>query len=136
MRRIIRFWKIVIIDIVAVLIMLTALAIGWLPGPGGIPLFLIGLGLLAINHTWAERYMVILKEYANRLGDLIFIPKLRIFYDLLAPALLVLGTWMLVRRSAVWMVSLGISSSFMALVVFLGNRGRWDRIRQLLKRKR
>lgn len=28
---------------------------GWLPGPGGIPLFLIGVAILATEFEWAER---------------------------------------------------------------------------------
>ncbi len=28
---------------------------GWLPGPGGIPLFLIGIAILATEFEWAER---------------------------------------------------------------------------------
>jgi len=33
---------------------------GWLPGPGGIPLFLIGIAILATEFVWAER----LQDYA------------------------------------------------------------------------
>ncbi|TAH33289.1 hypothetical protein EYC58_01515 [Candidatus Saccharibacteria bacterium] len=28
---------------------------GWLPGPGGIPLFLIGIAILATEFTWAKK---------------------------------------------------------------------------------
>ena len=28
---------------------------GWIPGPGGIPLFLIGVAILATEFEWAER---------------------------------------------------------------------------------
>lgn len=35
---------------------------GWLPGPGGIPLFLIGIAILATEFVWAER----LQDYALR----------------------------------------------------------------------
>lgn len=28
---------------------------GWLPGPGGVPLFLIGIAILATEFTWAKR---------------------------------------------------------------------------------
>lgn len=36
-------------------VILSALT-GWLPGPGGIPLFLIGIAILASEFTWAERF--------------------------------------------------------------------------------
>lgn len=29
---------------------------GWIPGPGGMPLFLIGVAILASEFTWAERF--------------------------------------------------------------------------------
>lgn len=135
MKRIIRFWKIIILDTLAVIFMLGAIATGWLPGPGGIPLFIIGLSLLAINHTWAERYIDLLKKHADRLGDIIFIPKLQLFYDIFAPALLGFGIWLLVRHSATWTISLGVSLSFLGVTFFLGNRGRWAKLKQLLKHK-
>lgn len=28
---------------------------GWLPGPGGIPLFLVGIAILATEFAWAKR---------------------------------------------------------------------------------
>jgi uncharacterized protein (TIGR02611 family) len=35
---------------------------GWLPGPGGIPLFLVGVAILATEYSWAER----LKKFTLR----------------------------------------------------------------------
>jgi membrane-bound ClpP family serine protease len=64
MKRLLRFWKIVVLDVLGVALMILAVLTGWLPGPGGIPLFIIGLSLLAINHEWAERYIDLLKNRA------------------------------------------------------------------------
>ena len=44
-----------IVTIIGTLFILAAGATGWLPGPGGIPLFLIGIAILATEFTWAER---------------------------------------------------------------------------------
>ncbi|WP_119714448.1 PGPGW domain-containing protein [Propionibacterium ruminifibrarum] len=41
----------------ALLLILSALT-GWLPGPGGIPLFLIGMAVLASEFRWAHRITV------------------------------------------------------------------------------
>lgn len=41
----------------ALLLILSALT-GWLPGPGGIPLFLIGMAVLASEFRWAHRLTV------------------------------------------------------------------------------
>lgn len=136
MKRVIRFWQIVILDSLAVAFMLAGLATGWLPGPGGIPLFLIGLSLLAINHTWAQRYIDLLKDYADRLGDIVFIPKLRVLYDVVAPVLVIIGGGLIYRHSAIWMTSLGISTTAIGITFFLGNRNRWKRLKQIIKHKR
>lgn len=44
-----------IVLIVGSMLILAAAATGWLPGPGGIPLFLIGIAILATEFVWAER---------------------------------------------------------------------------------
>lgn len=135
MKTVYRFWKVVIIDIIGVLFMIFALATGWLPGPGGIPLFIIGLSLLAINHTWAQKYIDILKDYADKLGDLIFVnnPKLQITYDLVAPILIIVSVVLLVRHNAIWMISVGVVCFFLGLTLFLGNRNRWHKLKRFFK---
>lgn len=43
-------------------------AIGWLPGPGGIPIFLLGIAILASEFTWAERVRDGIMDYIHRFG--------------------------------------------------------------------
>jgi hypothetical protein len=126
--------QLIVLDTLAVIFMLLALATGWLPGPGGIPLFIIGLSLLAVNHEWAERYIDLLKEYADKVSDLIFIPKLRGFFDVLAPVMFAGGTLFIIYQSAIWMISFGIFCIGMSLVTFFGNRNRWARFKKWLKK--
>lgn len=45
-----------IVLVLGALFVLAAAATGWLPGPGGIPLFLIGIAILATEFVWAERF--------------------------------------------------------------------------------
>lgn len=127
--------QLIFFDTLAVICVIAALLTGWLPGPGGIPLFIVGLSLLAINHEWAKRYIDILRSYADKLGDLIFIPKLRLFFDLAAALLLVLGIGLLIRRSAWWMISLGVISLFVSAVLLMGNRNRWPALKKFLQRQ-
>lgn len=42
--------------------------IGWLPGPGGIPLFLIGVTILATEYSWAKRFQNFVLRYVARLS--------------------------------------------------------------------
>lgn len=125
--------QLIILDVLAALLMITALAIGWLPGPGGIPLFLIGLSLLAINHDWAERYIDILKEHADKISDLIFLPRLRLFFDIVWPCLLIIGIVIIYVQSSTVFLSLGLFSLSMSLLTFFGNRDRWARFKKYLK---
>lgn len=45
-----------IVIIVGFLFVLAAGLTGWIPGPGGIPLFLIGVAILATEYAWAQRF--------------------------------------------------------------------------------
>ena len=58
--------KAILIDILGFGLIIVAIPIGWLPGPGGIPLIIIGLSLLANNHEWAERLMNRLKSEVGK----------------------------------------------------------------------
>jgi hypothetical protein len=124
------YTQLIIFDTLAVLFMIFALLTGWLPGPGGIPLFIVGLSLLAINHDWAKRYIDLLREYADKLGDLIFLPRLRLAFDILSPALVTAGILLLVNQNALWKMSLGIFGIATGVVLFFGNRDRWKNLKQ------
>ncbi len=138
MQKIYRFWKVALTDTLGVLCLIGALLFGWLPGPGGIPLFILGLSLLSINHDWAQRYIDLAQEYAHRVGDLIFIknPIAQILYDVLAVVLMASAVYVLLNLEQMWQLSLGIFLGFMALTVFLGNRQRWRRLKARIKHKR
>lgn len=45
------------VGVVGVLLILLAVATGWLPGPGGIPLAIAGLAVLASEFEWAQRLL-------------------------------------------------------------------------------
>lgn len=134
MARIKDYVKIVLIDSVALLCMIAALLIGWLPGPGGIPLFLVGLGLFAINHEWAERYINLLLKYSNRISDLIFTPKLRVFFDLLSPTIIIWGAYILIYSNKIWTIATGIVFIGLGIAIFFKNRNRWKNLRTWLSR--
>lgn len=138
MKKIIRFSKIIILDILGAMFMIAALLTGWLPGPGGIPLFIIGLSLLAINHEWAERHIDTLKEHADRLGDLIFIekPAFQRAYDVAAPLCIIAGLAFLYHQGALWMLGIGVFLTFLGVTFFLGNRHRYREYKKKLLRHR
>ena len=109
--------------------------VGFLPGPGGIALFLAGLGLLSLNNHWARQ----LREHALKHGgkaiEFLFPRNAKIewLYDILVAALLILASVLVWRRSAVWQLSIAISAYFGALFIALMNR---DRAGVVRRRKR
>ncbi len=137
MRKIVSFWKIVVFDTIGVAFMIVAVLTGWLPGPGGIPLFIIGLSMLAINHAWAKRYIDFLKHHADRLSDYVFVknPKVQIAYDVMVIVLISLAIALFWKHSAWWMISAGVSSSFLAIALYLGNRSRWQKLKSKFTNK-
>lgn len=56
------------VAVTGVAIMLIAISIGWLPGPGGLPLFLVGLAVLATEFVWAARLLWRANFEVRRLG--------------------------------------------------------------------
>lgn len=59
-------------DIAGVTLIIASPLLGWLPGPGGIPLFLAGLGLLAVHNEWAQKLLHWAKKHAEDFLDIIF----------------------------------------------------------------
>ncbi len=56
-----------VVGFVGVALMVLAASIGWLPGPAGIPLFLLGLAILASEFEWAHRLLERAKVEARKL---------------------------------------------------------------------
>lgn len=127
----------ILIDILGVLMLIGALLLGWIPGPGGIPLLLGGLALLAINHDWAKRLLERAKQEGEQFISRLFSehPTAKIAFDVLSLVLFVVAGWLwysydqnLIRSIAVMLLILGLS-------LFLGNRKRLERIVAFVKRK-
>jgi hypothetical protein len=56
----------VCVALVGSLMMAMSVLLGWLPGPGGIPLFLLGLAVLASEFHWARRALDRTRAFAHR----------------------------------------------------------------------
>lgn len=125
------------IDILGGLLILGSILFGWLPGPGGIPLFLAGLGLLSINHAWARRILLQIKANGSKLSTLIFRedhPTLALAYDIIAIFMIVGGSIAfgisnhnIVRGLMIALILLGVS-------LFLGNRKRHQKLNAFVRR--
>jgi uncharacterized membrane protein YbaN (DUF454 family) len=56
----------VCVAVVGVTMMTLSVLLGWLPGPGGLPLFLLGLAVLASEFHWARRMLDRARAFAHR----------------------------------------------------------------------
>jgi hypothetical protein len=124
-------------DAAGYLLLIAAALTGWLPGPGGIPLALAGLGLLSINNEWARRVRTYLLDHGGRVVQVLF-PKNPFFewlYDILVLVVLALVTYLAFKHAAIWQISLATGLFFAALAIALLNRDRYNRIKSRRKHK-
>ena len=108
------------------LLILISPLVGWIPGPGGIAVFLAGLGLLAVHNTWADGIKRYTLKNGGKVMHLIF-PKnstVEWTYDLLAVALLGTASYLIWSHANVWHISWGISAFFMAVFIASMNSDR------------
>lgn len=124
------------IDILGGLLILAAALTGWLPGPGGIPLLIIGLSLLATNHEWAARWLQKVRDQGDKLSEKIFDgPKpMRWIIDILTIALIAVGVLLLMHFTKSIIRSAAISTFLLALILFFGNRRRFTRLKKRFRK--
>ena len=123
--------KRILTDAAGYLLILFGVAFGWLPGPGGIPLIIAGLGLLSINNEWAARLRGYLLAHGGKLVKVLFPANrlVQLLYDAATIGLLALVAVLVWSHSKVWQVSLAIGLFFFALFIAAMNRDRYQRIK-------
>ena len=132
-----RYGKIILFDSLAGLCFVGVILFGWLPGPGGIPLFLAGLGLLAVNHDWAERWLETAKHKGKTLKQILFPPTpwIRHTYDVVSVALFAASLYIYFSRISSFLSIASVALGMFSLFVFLVNRERLDKLSTLFKKK-
>ncbi len=124
--------KYILIELAGISLIILAGLTGWLPGPGGIPLLIAGLGLLSINHEWARRWLMSVKKHGINISDKIFnnSPIITLLIDILGIAIIALAVFVvsyftktIIRTVAVWLV-------IVAIALLLGNRGRFKKFKR------
>lgn len=128
--------KVFATDALGVLLIILAPLLGWLPGPGGIPLFLAGLSLLAINHDWAHRF---LKDFDTKRLEftdryLMKNPWVRWILDIGATILFSIGVIALIVQDGLIMRATGTALISFSVIVALVNQKRFDRIARFFKK--
>lgn len=110
--------------------------LGWLPGPGGIPLILGGLGLLSIHNHWARKLLQYAKENGLKFMKYIFPenPWIKAAHDLLALTLVVSVVFILQSKITYTTIAISIGLGALATVDFFYNRHRWKRLKKRIKK--
>ncbi|QQS18658.1 hypothetical protein IPL68_01015 [Candidatus Saccharibacteria bacterium] len=123
-----------LVDTAGYLLVIASALTGWLPGPGGIPLLVAGLGLLSIHNKWAQD----LRDYVLNNGGK-FVQKLfpkhlvaQWAYDIVAIALYSVAAYLAWSHAVWWQVSIAVSLFFTATFIALMNR---ERLESLKKRR-
>lgn len=128
----------ILIDIAGFGLMIISPFLGWLPGPGGIPLFLAGLGLVSLNHEWARR---LLKDFDKKRVEytdkyLMSSPRVSFVIDLVCIALLCLGTFIVFTQDPLSLRAPGLGLISVTLIILVSNQKRFERLSKWLKQKR
>ena len=124
--------KRILTDIAGYGLVLLGITFGWVPGPGGIPLIIAGLGLLSINNEWAARLRSYLLAHGGRLVKNLFPnhPYIQWLYDGLCIALIVLVALLAWQHSPFWKMSLAVALFFLAIFIAAMNRDRYQRLKR------
>jgi hypothetical protein len=106
--------------------------VGWIPGPGGIVVFLLGIAVLASEFDWAESLQefflkTVPKEVKKRWHPT---PKWELTFDATALLLLVSGGILAYNRWLAPVASFGIAG----VCLFLFNRDRLNRLKKYLRK--
>jgi hypothetical protein len=112
--------KRIVFDIAGFGLIILGLSIGWLPGPGGIPLVLAGLGILSIHNYWAKSILDYSKKNGLKFVEIIYSGKplnTRLHW-FLEVALLVIAALLLYKFYNSWVVMICGSLLVMAFVDF------------------
>lgn len=127
--------KKIAIDTLGVLLIIGSILFGWLPGPGGIPLFIAGLSLLASNHEWARKLLESVKQNGMRIMDTIFNdhPVIAFMIDATAITLLVFTAVLVGQQRGGIFTSIAVIAGFVGVGLLLGNRKRINKLNQFVK---
>ncbi len=126
------------IDIAGGILIIISPITGLLPGPGGIPVFLAGLGLLAINHEWARRLIELAATSWQQATAKIFQtnPLLSRAIDILFSLVIVAAITLNVvyDHPAIRIICFGFIS--FSLLILLTNQNRFTRLKRAIFSRR
>ncbi len=132
------FYQRIAIDIAGFGLMIISPFLGWLPGPGGIPLFLAGLGLVSLNHEWARNLLNNFERKREEWTDKYLMTSLRVSLAVDAVCLLVLigGSYLAFTQDHLLLKGAGLASISLSIILLLSNQKRFERIGKWFKKRK
>ena len=114
------------VDILGYLLIIAAGLTGWLPGPGGIPLLILGLSLLATNNQWADHLLKTIQKRGVEISQKVFSgsPRVQWAIDIASVALIAVAVVILNLATKSLTKTTAIILIVSALVLLLINRNR------------
>lgn len=115
-----------------------AVLFGWLPGPGGVPLLLGGLGLLSINHEWARKLLHEVKNKGTSLYDMFFPDNLFVkwFYDIIGVGIAAAAIYVISLETRNFIQTIAIAVIFVSVGLLATNRKRLEKTARFVNKKR
>lgn len=121
--------KKIAIDVAGVGLIIASPFLGLFPGPGGVPIFFAGLGLLASNHTWARNILKDLEKHREGLAERVFAnKKVSITADIIGTFILCGALYVLFTTDSLLYRGFSIGTISTTLLVLLSNQSRIERI--------
>lgn len=124
------FIKRIAIDIAGFGLIIASPLLGWLPGPGGIPVFLAGVAILSSNYDWAEN---LLKDFEKKRVE--FVDKYLVSnkniartIDLLCIVIIALAVFVFINIDNTVLKLLTIGAGSFSLLIIVSNQRRLDRL--------
>lgn len=129
-------YKRIAIDIAGFGLMIIAPFLGWLPGPGGIPLFLAGLGLVSLNHEWAENLLKNFDRLRTEFTDkyLMTSPRVSFTIDIVFVLTLLAGSYIAITQDTYIIKALGLATISVSFIILISNQKRFERIVRFFKK--
>lgn len=130
-------------DVAGIACLICVPLIGWIPGPGGMPLLYLSLRLLGKNHKFPRDITNYLEEHGSKILDAVF-PDIKVImmaWDIVIVAVIagaifvgngVTGPFTVfgLNIPEEIIISLSISVALFSFLAFLRNRRRWESIRK------
>lgn len=125
-------------DIAGYTCLLLVVPVGWLPGPGGIPLLIAALGLLSVHNPWAKKLLDYVKLHSDSLRAIFFPRRKNIerAWDVFA-VLMFITAFAVSTQSEILPIRIGATIMGAAsTTIFMFNRRRLEQLQRKFSRKR